>query len=225
MGLVRMYRATDNIQYLNLAKFLLDVRGPDGDKGAGRTYNQSQVPPIEQTEAVGHAVRAAYMYSGMADVAALTGDTSYLKAVDAIWNDVVNKKLYITGGIGASGSGEAFGGPYVLPNMTVYPARHAPPSATTSGTSDCFCCTPTRSSWITPRSSNSTASKWRTRPSRPRPRRRPSGPRRSACACRRTSPVFTVCPVHITWSSAERVIAVEPGDVEPLLKAGYARAA
>ncbi len=120
MGLVRMYRATDNVQYLNLAKFLLDVRGPDGDKGAGRTYNQSQVPPIEQTEAVGHAVRAAYMYSGMADVAALTGDTSYLKAVDAIWNDVVNKKLYITGGIGASGSGEAFGGPYVLPNMTAY---------------------------------------------------------------------------------------------------------
>jgi hypothetical protein len=120
MGLVRMYRATNNVQYLNLAKFLLDVRGPDGDRGAGRTYNQSQVPPIEQTEAVGHAVRAAYMYSGMADVAALTGDTNYLKAVDAIWDDVVNKKLYITGGIGASGAGEAFGGPYVLPNMTAY---------------------------------------------------------------------------------------------------------
>ena len=122
MGLVRMYRATDNVQYLNLAKFMLDVRKPDAPATSNHpaTYNQSQVPPIEQTEAVGHAVRAAYMYSGMADVAALTGDANYLKAVDAIWNDVVTKKLYITGGIGASGAGEAFGGPYVLPNMTAY---------------------------------------------------------------------------------------------------------
>src|SRR5262249_4030606 len=122
MGLVRMYRATDNAQYLNLAKFMLDVRKPDAPASSNHaaTYNQSQVPPIEQTEAVGHAVRAAYMYSGMADVAALTSDANYLKAIDAIWTDVVTKKLYITGGIGASGAGEAFGGPYVLPNMTAY---------------------------------------------------------------------------------------------------------
>ena len=122
MGLVRMYRATGNVQYLNLAKFMLDVRKPDAPATSNHpaTYNQSQAPSIEQTEAVGHAVRAAYMYSGMADVAALTGDADYLKAVDAIWSDVVTKKLYITGGIGASGSGEAFGGPYVLPNMTAY---------------------------------------------------------------------------------------------------------
>jgi hypothetical protein len=122
MGLVRMYRATDNLQYLNLAKFLIDSRKPDAPPTSNHqaTYNQSWIPVVEQTEAVGHAVRAAYLYSGVADVAALTGDPAYLKAVDAIWTDVVTKKLYITGGIGATGSGEAFGGPYVLPNMTAY---------------------------------------------------------------------------------------------------------
>jgi DUF1680 family protein len=120
MALVKLYRVTGNEAYLNLSKFMLDVRGPDGDQGAGRTYNQSQAKPVDQTEAVGHAVRASYMYSGMADVAALTGDLSYLHAIDAIWNDVVGKKLYITGGIGASGAGEAFGAAYELPNMTAY---------------------------------------------------------------------------------------------------------
>lgn len=120
MALVKLYRVTGKEQYLSLSKFMLDVRGPDGDRGAGRTYNQSQAKVIEQTEAVGHAVRAAYMYSGMADVAAMTGDLSYLHAIDAIWNDVVGKKLYITGGIGASGAGEAFGAAYELPNMSAY---------------------------------------------------------------------------------------------------------
>ncbi|TAK17349.1 MAG: glycoside hydrolase family 127 protein, partial [Acidobacteria bacterium] len=120
MALVKLYRVTGKDAYLNLSKFMLDVRGPDGDQGAGRTYNQSQAKPIDQTEAVGHAVRASYMYSGMADVAAMTGDLSYLHAIDAIWNDVVGKKLYITGGIGASGAGEAFGAAYELPNMTAY---------------------------------------------------------------------------------------------------------
>ena len=76
---------------------------------------------IDQTEAVGHAVRATYMYSGMADVAAMTGDDiSYVKAIDKIWENVVGKKLYMTGGIGATGSGEAFGRNYELPNMTAY---------------------------------------------------------------------------------------------------------
>jgi DUF1680 family protein len=120
MALVKLYRVTGNDKYLALSKFMLDVRGPDGDKGAGRTYNQSQAKVIDQTEAVGHAVRASYMYSGMADVAAMTGDLSYLHAIDAIWNDVVGKKLYVTGGIGASGAGEAFGAAYELPNMTAY---------------------------------------------------------------------------------------------------------
>ncbi len=75
---------------------------------------------VEQTEAVGHSVRAAYQYTGMADVAALTGNMDYVNAIDTIWNDVVTKKLYITGGIGAAGGHEGFGGPYELPNMTAY---------------------------------------------------------------------------------------------------------
>jgi uncharacterized protein len=120
MGLAKLYRVTGRDEYLQLAKFMLDVRGPDGDKGAGRTYNQSHMKVVDQTEAVGHAVRATYMYSGMADVAALTGDASYVNAVDKIWENVVGKKLYITGGIGATGRGEAFGGNYELPNMTAY---------------------------------------------------------------------------------------------------------
>lgn len=120
MALAKLYRASGDERYLKLAKFMLDVRGPDGSRGAGRTYNQSHKKVIEQTEAVGHAVRATYMYTGMADVAALTGDASYLRAIDAIWDDVVGKKLYITGGIGATGSGEAFGRAFELPNMTAY---------------------------------------------------------------------------------------------------------
>jgi DUF1680 family protein len=120
MGLVKLYRVTGNEKYLALAKFMLDVRGPDGDQGSGREYNQSHLRVQDQTEAVGHAVRATYMYSGMADVAAVTGDQSYIKAVDAIWDNVVGKKLYITGGIGATGRGEAFGKAFELPNMTAY---------------------------------------------------------------------------------------------------------
>lgn len=115
MGLVKLYRVTGRQQYLDLAKFLLDSRGPGGN-----SYNQADILVIDQTEAEGHAVRATYMYSGMADVAALTGDTSYLKAIDQIWQNVVDKKLYITGGIGALGEGEAFGANYQLPNMTAY---------------------------------------------------------------------------------------------------------
>lgn len=123
MGLAKLYRVTGNERYLTLAKFLLDERGPNpGEKvnPRGLEYNQAHRRVIEQTAAVGHAVRATYMYAGMADVAALSGDTSYVKAVDAIWEDVVGRKLYITGGIGARGKGEAFGGPYELPNMTAY---------------------------------------------------------------------------------------------------------
>jgi DUF1680 family protein len=120
MGLVKLYRITGNEDYLNLAKFMLDSRGPDGDRGSGRTYNQSQAKIVDQSEAVGHAVRATYMYSGIADVAALTGDEKYMAAMDRIWGNLVAHKLYITGGIGATGSGEAFGHDYELPNMTAY---------------------------------------------------------------------------------------------------------
>jgi uncharacterized protein len=120
MGLAKLYRATGDERYLSLAKFMLDERGPDGRQGSGRTYNQSHMKVVDQTEAVGHAVRATYMYSGMADVAALTGDEAYVHAIDKIWDNVAGKKLYITGGIGATGSGEAFGKNYELPNMTAY---------------------------------------------------------------------------------------------------------
>jgi uncharacterized protein len=120
MGLAKLYRVTGDRRYLDLAKFLLDVRGPDGRQGSGRTYNQSHMKVVDQTEAVGHAVRATYMYSGMADVAALTGDMAYVNAIDKIWENVASRKLYITGGIGATASGEAFGANYELPNMSAY---------------------------------------------------------------------------------------------------------
>ena len=115
IGLAKLYRVTGEQKYLDLAKFFLDVRGPKGD-----AYNQADKKVVDQHEAEGHAVRAAYMYTGMADVAALTGDRQYLDAIDAIWKDVVDKKLYITGGIGATGNGEAFGSAFELPNMSAY---------------------------------------------------------------------------------------------------------
>jgi hypothetical protein len=117
MAMARLYLATGQKRYLDFAKFLLDYRGKTTIKAE---YSQSHQPVIEQDEAVGHAVRAAYMYAGMADVAALTGDKDYIKAIDAIWDNIVTKKLYITGGIGATSNGEAFGKNYELPNMSAY---------------------------------------------------------------------------------------------------------
>ena len=117
MALAKLYLVTGDKRYLDEAKFLLDYRGKTTIK---HDYSQAHKPVIEQDEAVGHAVRAAYMYAGMADVAALTGDASYVKAIDAIWENIVGKKLYITGGIGATASGEAFGRNYELPNMSAY---------------------------------------------------------------------------------------------------------
>jgi len=123
MGLVKLYRVTGDERYLNLAKFMLDVRGPQSkEEGAGNPYVQAQMRVVDQTEAVtgGHAVRAVYMYSGMADVGALTGDTAYINALDKIWENVASKKLHITGGIGARAAGESFGADYELPNMSAY---------------------------------------------------------------------------------------------------------
>ena len=126
MALVKLYRVTGKEPYLALAKFLLDERGPgpypEGERAnpRGLNYNQAQLKVIEQSEPVGHAVRAVYMYSGMADVAAVTGDQAMRAAGTRIWDYLVTSKLYLTGGIGASGSGEAFGQPYELPNMTAY---------------------------------------------------------------------------------------------------------
>jgi hypothetical protein len=117
MALARLYVLTGEQKYLDEAKFLLDYRGKTHVKNI---YSQSDKPVVDQTEAWGHAVRAGYMYAGMADVAALTGDEAYLKAIDAIYDNIVSKKYYITGGVGARHQGEAFGADYELPNLTSY---------------------------------------------------------------------------------------------------------
>jgi len=116
IGLIRLYRTLGDEKYLNLAKFFLDIRGPNGID-----YNQSHKKVIEQDEAVGHAVRATYMYSAMTDIAALTNNKDYNKAIDRLWDNVVSKKLSITGGIGSKPHPfEAFGNNYELPNMVTY---------------------------------------------------------------------------------------------------------
>ncbi len=137
LALVRLYRTTGYEKYLNLAKFFLDIRGDKNAKGfddylikakslsdstssTKLEYNQTHKKPIEQDEAVGHAVRAMYMYSAMVDIAGLTNNKNYIQAVDKLWDNVVSKKLSITGGVGAKTLGEAFGKNYKLPNMKVY---------------------------------------------------------------------------------------------------------
>ncbi len=114
MGLVKLYRITGEVRYLQLAKFFLDCRRN------GEEYNQAHKPVIEQDKIVGHAVRATYMYAGMADVSALTGDNSYKNAIDKIWKDLLETKIYLTGGIGSAGTNEGFSDPYLLPNRTAY---------------------------------------------------------------------------------------------------------
>ncbi|MBN2862100.1 MAG: glycoside hydrolase family 127 protein, partial [Bacteroidales bacterium] len=115
MGLVKLYRITGEKKYLDLARFFLDIRGPGGEQ-----YNQAHLRVTDQAEAVGHSVRATYMYSGMADIAAIEKDEAYLQAITKIWEDIVYHKIYITGGIGATGGNEGFAEPYVLPNLTAY---------------------------------------------------------------------------------------------------------
>lgn len=115
MGLVKLYRVTGEKKYLDLARFFLDIRGPKG-----RSYNQANLRPVDQTEAVGHSVRATYMYSGMADIAAIENDPAYFNAITKIWENLVYGKMYLTGGIGATGGNEGFAEPYDLPNMTAY---------------------------------------------------------------------------------------------------------
>ena len=117
MALAKLYLVTGDRKYLDEAKYFLDDRGRTKTKS---DYSQSHKPVVEQREAVGHAVRAGYMYAGMADVAALTGDSTYIRAIDRIWENIVSKKIYITGGIGSTSNGEAFGRNYELPNMTAY---------------------------------------------------------------------------------------------------------
>lgn len=119
-GLIKLYRATGDKKYLNLAKFFLDQRGNAEGHELYGSYSQDSIPVVQQNEAVGHAVRATYMYAGMADIAAIMKDSLYLKAIDKIWENVVSKKIYITGGLGARHRGESFGDNYELPNLTSY---------------------------------------------------------------------------------------------------------
>jgi len=114
MGLVKLYGVTGEKKYLELAKYMLDIRH------GGDEYNQAQKPVTEQDKIVGHAVRATYMYSGMADIAAILQNDAYSKPLFKIWDDLISTKYYITGGIGSSGSNEGFGEPYDLPNMAAY---------------------------------------------------------------------------------------------------------
>lgn len=124
LALCKLYRVTGSRLYLDLAKKLLDVRGvtyrPEGKGVMSPTYAQQHKPVVEQSRAVGHAVRAGYLYAGMADVSALTGDRSYAKALDRIWRHVVDTKMHITGGMGAVRGIEGFGPEYVLPNKQAY---------------------------------------------------------------------------------------------------------
>ncbi|HOX38479.1 MAG TPA: glycoside hydrolase family 127 protein [Candidatus Brocadiia bacterium] len=120
IGLVKLYRVTGDERYLNLCKFFLYERGKANGRMPYGPYCQDHKPVIEQDRAVGHAVRAGYLYSGMADAAVLTGDKALADALDKIWHDIVFTKLYLTGGIGARHAGEAFGEDYELPNATAY---------------------------------------------------------------------------------------------------------
>lgn len=131
LALVRLYRATGDRRYFDLAKFFMDERGrphasQDYPKDSSfaiyndRPYRQDHLPVIDQPRAVGHAVRATYLYAAMTDVAGMAKDVLYDRAVDRLWQDVVSKRMYITGGMGARGTVEAFGDDYELPNRSAY---------------------------------------------------------------------------------------------------------
>jgi DUF1680 family protein len=131
LALVKLYRVTGNEQYLKTADWLIAERGkphpdmpPYPEKAFEmyneRAYKQDQVPVVEQDRAIGHAVRAMYLYASVADVAALTKNDEFAKAADRLWQDVVSKRLYLTGGVGSRGTTESFGEDYELPNLRAY---------------------------------------------------------------------------------------------------------
>ena len=126
LALVKLFKVTNNQKYLKLAEWLLSERGHRYAKGYTWTdwkdtaYAQDILPVKDQTQITGHAVRAMYMYTGAADVAAYTGDEGYMKAMKTVWEDVVHRNMYITGGIGSAGSNEGFSNDYDLPNEQAY---------------------------------------------------------------------------------------------------------
>lgn len=138
IGLYRLYKATGEKRYLALARYFIDRRGQQpsffeeernrdsytvhfkGMRELGPEYMQSHKPVREQTEAVGHSVRALYLYTAMADIAAETGDESLFRTCETLWDNIISKKMYITGSFGATVTGEAFSGNYELPNDTAY---------------------------------------------------------------------------------------------------------
>ncbi len=119
-GLIQLYKITNEKKYLDQAKYFLDNRGNPKNHKLYGSYSQDSIPLIDQDEVKGHAVRAVYVYAGMTDIAALEGDNDYKDAVFDLWDNLVEKKMYITGGIGAKHEGEAFGKNYELPNLTAY---------------------------------------------------------------------------------------------------------
>ncbi|MFA6768990.1 MAG: glycoside hydrolase family 127 protein, partial [Parabacteroides sp.] len=120
MGLCKLYKVTGDKKYLDMAKYFIEETGRGTDGHRLNAYSQDHMPILKQEEIVGHAVRAGYLFSGVADVAALTHDTAYFHAICRLWNNLATKKLYITGGMGSRAQGEGFGPNYELHNMNAY---------------------------------------------------------------------------------------------------------
>ena len=120
MALCKLYKVTGNKTYLEGARYFVEETGRCTDGHAPSMYSQDHEPILQQQEIVGHAVRAGYLYSGVADVAALTGDTAYQQALERLWQNMASKKLFITGGIGSRAQGEGFGPNYELHSHTAY---------------------------------------------------------------------------------------------------------
>lgn len=120
MALAKLYKVTGDEKYLNMAKYFVEETGRGTDGHRLNAYSQDHKPILQQDEIVGHAVRAGYLYSGVADVAALTHDTAYFHALTRLWENLVSKKLFITGGMGSRPQGEGFGPNYELNNHTNY---------------------------------------------------------------------------------------------------------
>lgn len=120
LALVKLWRATGQERYLNLSRYFVEQHGKDKHRKLFGRYAQDHLPVRQQTEPVGHAVRFLYFYSGVADLAAVDGDEGYVKTMDRLWDYIVTKKMYVTGGVGVQGHGEGFANAYYLPNYEAY---------------------------------------------------------------------------------------------------------